>query len=40
MPPEVLAKYFFEGGALLSRMYPDGIVPEEMQFFYVSAVKA
>ncbi|MCP4584099.1 MAG: class I SAM-dependent methyltransferase [candidate division Zixibacteria bacterium] len=40
MSPEVLARYFIEGGAILSDEYPDGVVPEEMQFYYVSAIKA
>ncbi len=39
MPPGILDKFMNEAESMLQNMYPDNIVPEEMQFYYVSAQK-
>jgi len=39
IPMEALAKFMAEAESMLTSMYPDNIVPEEMQFYYVSATK-
>jgi ubiquinone/menaquinone biosynthesis C-methylase UbiE len=39
MPPKTLAKFMAEAETMLKSLYPDNIVPEKMQFYYVSAVK-
>jgi len=39
MPLEVLTKFMSEAESILKSMYPNDIIPEEMQFYYVSASK-
>jgi len=39
MSPETLAKFMAEAESMLKSMYLDNIVPEKMQYYYVSAVK-